>query len=97
MKDLEAWDRYVFMFEDCVFEIYEGMGADYSTREVFEEIGAPARRRLEVCLYISLPTLLCFTTRFERFATRSFAAATISKKLLRRFRSRKWTRFLRGG
>lgn len=42
------WDRYAFMFCENGFEIYEGMEKTYSTREVFEEIGAPTKRRLQV-------------------------------------------------
>ncbi len=48
LEDEEDWDRYAFMFEDCGFEIYEGMGVEYSTKQLYKEIGAPAKRRLEV-------------------------------------------------
>ncbi len=44
----DIWDRYAFMFEDCGFEIYEGMATTYSTKEIYKEIGAPSKRRLEV-------------------------------------------------
>ena len=35
------------MFEDSGFEIYGGMGVDYLTKGLYEEIGAPSRRKLE--------------------------------------------------
>jgi hypothetical protein len=47
-----TWERWAFMFEDCGFEIYESMGVTYLNREIYEEVGAPARRRLEVCLLL---------------------------------------------
>ena len=50
LEDEAVWDDYAFMFEDCGLEIYEGMEVTYSTKELGEEIGAPARRRLEVRL-----------------------------------------------
>ena len=53
LADEEVWNRFVFMFEDCGFEIYEGMGVTYSSKELQEEIGAPAKRRLEVSLFSS--------------------------------------------
>jgi hypothetical protein len=45
----EAWERFVFMWDDQGFEIYETMQPTYIERDIYEEIGAPARRRLEVC------------------------------------------------
>lgn len=44
------WERCAFMFADCGFEIYEGMETTYSHREIYEEIGAPSKRRLQVSL-----------------------------------------------
>ncbi|MCJ1301534.1 hypothetical protein MMC08_004335 [Hypocenomyce scalaris] len=48
LADEEIWNCFVFMFEDCSFEIYEGMGVTYSSKELQEEIEAPAKQRLEV-------------------------------------------------
>ena len=50
LKDEAVWDNYAFMFEDCSLEIYEGMEVTYFTKELGEDIGAPARQRLEVRL-----------------------------------------------
>ena len=50
LEEEEVWDRFAFMFEDCSFEIHEGMGITYSMKELGEEIGAPAKQRLEVHL-----------------------------------------------
>jgi len=36
------------MWEDSGFEVYETAGKTYVNREMYEEIGAPARRKLEV-------------------------------------------------
>ena len=36
------------MFEECGFEIYETTGVTYSTNEIHEEKGAPAKRCFEV-------------------------------------------------
>jgi len=44
----DIWDCYAFMFEDCGFEIYEGMATTYSTKKIYKEIGASSKRRLEV-------------------------------------------------
>lgn len=46
------------MFEDCGFEIYEEMTTTYSTKEIYEEIGAPSKRRLEVSPPSSVGTIL---------------------------------------
>ena len=43
LENEEVWDEYTFMFEDCGLEIYKGMEVTYSTKELGEEIGAPAR------------------------------------------------------
>ncbi len=65
----DVWDRYAFMFEDCGFEIYEGMTTTYSNKKIYEEIGAPSKRRLEVSLpsrVDNLLTLLLLGTRNPR-------------------------------
>lgn len=41
-------DKYAFMFSENGFEIYKGMEKTYTTRELFGEIGAPTKRRLQV-------------------------------------------------
>ena len=48
LEDEAVWEDFVFMFEDGGFEIYEGREVIYSQKELAEEIGAPAKRRLEV-------------------------------------------------
>ena len=58
LKDEAVWEDFIFMFEDGGFEIYEGREVIYSPSELAEEIGAPAKRRLEV----SLPHPLQLTT-----------------------------------
>ena len=50
LEDESVWERFVFMFDECGFEIYEGMSTVYLQKELDEEIGAPAKRRLEVRL-----------------------------------------------
>jgi hypothetical protein len=44
------WARYLHMFEQEVsgMEIYEMVTTDYIDEEIFQDIGAPARRKLEV-------------------------------------------------
>ena len=96
LEDEEVWDDYAFMFEDCGFEIYEGMEVTYSTKELGEEIGAPARQRLEV----SLPPLysaLLTVCRFGRSVTPSSSATTDLKRPQRSSLSKQETCFLRGG
>jgi hypothetical protein len=44
----EHWEAYAFMFEECGFEIYETASKTYANKEMFEEIGVPARRKLEI-------------------------------------------------
>ncbi|KAL2052754.1 hypothetical protein ABVK25_006994 [Lepraria finkii] len=36
------------MWEDQGFELYEGISSEYYTRDVDSEVGAPARRRLDL-------------------------------------------------
>ena len=36
------------MFKDCSFEIYKGMAPSYTNKDIYEEIGAPAKQRIEV-------------------------------------------------
>lgn len=54
-----VWDKYAFMFSENGFEIYEGMEKTYTTRELFEEIGAPTKRRLQVSQSNLPQTLFC--------------------------------------
>ena len=58
LSDEKVWDQFAFMFEEAGFEIYEGMGVTYSTKELLEEFGAPAKRRLEVSGLILYELLL---------------------------------------
>ena len=45
---VEKWDIYAFMFEDCGMEVYESADKVYITRDIYAEVGAPARQKLEV-------------------------------------------------
>lgn len=40
------WEAYYFMWEDCGFETYEGMTKEYISNDIYDEIGAPARRKI---------------------------------------------------
>ncbi len=42
------WAVYHFMFEESGFEIYETMGSIYVAEDIYEEIGAPSRRKIDV-------------------------------------------------
>ena len=42
------WDMYKHLFKDGSLEIYEKAGQDYTKEVVFTEVGAPAKRRLEM-------------------------------------------------
>ena len=42
------WAIYHFMFEESGFEIYETMGSVYVAEDIYEEIGAPSRRKIDV-------------------------------------------------
>ena len=42
------WDTYKHLFKDGGLEIYEKAGQDYTKEVVFTEVGAPAKRRLEM-------------------------------------------------
>ena len=44
----EHWEAYYFMFEDCGMEVYEVHSKEYICKDIFEEAGAPARRKLAV-------------------------------------------------
>ena len=44
----EHFARWAFMWEDQGFELYEGISSEYYTRDVDSEVGAPARRRLDL-------------------------------------------------
>lgn len=44
----EDFERYTFMWEDSGFEIYERVTTEYFERGIDAEIGAPARRRLDI-------------------------------------------------
>ncbi|KAI9704232.1 MAG: hypothetical protein M1836_007093 [Candelina mexicana] len=44
----EDFDRWNHMFDDSGFEIYECMGTEYYHKDIDEDIGAPARRRLDM-------------------------------------------------
>ena len=44
----EDFDRWAFMWEDSGFELYEGITSEYYERGIDGEIGAPARRRLDM-------------------------------------------------
>ena len=52
------WDTYDFMFEECGFELYEWAVTTYSTKELYEEIGAPAKGRLGMNTLLLLVHLL---------------------------------------
>jgi len=43
MITVEKWDVYAFMFEDCSIEVYESVDKVYITRDIYMEVGAPAR------------------------------------------------------
>ncbi len=47
-REETAWIPFVRMWEESGYEIYEGMTTTYSTVEVYNQIEAPARERLEV-------------------------------------------------
>lgn len=44
------WDKWIFMFQNEVsgFEIYEDRSTEFIEEDIYQEIGAPARRKLEV-------------------------------------------------
>ncbi len=44
----EDWEAFAFAWEDCGFEGYETAGPEYAIKEMYEEIGAPARRKLNL-------------------------------------------------
>jgi hypothetical protein len=44
----DQWEKWRFMWDESGFEIYETAGVTYVNKELYNEIGAPARRRLEV-------------------------------------------------
>ena len=96
LEDEKVWDDYTFMFKDCGFEIYEGIEVTYSAKELGEELGAPARRRLQVSLPPIYTTLLT-CCRFGKSSTPSFSATTDLKMWLRSSQNRQEARFLRGG
>lgn len=51
----EMWDKFAFFFEDCGFEVYEKMEIKtYFKRDIYQEAGAPTKRRLEVRISIIL-------------------------------------------
>lgn len=54
-----VWDKYAFMFSENCFEIYKSMEKSYTTQELFEEIGAPTKRRLDVSLAYLPQILFC--------------------------------------
>jgi len=37
------WERWIFMFDECGMEVYEGMEQVYVIKQIDEEIGAPIR------------------------------------------------------
>jgi len=43
-----VWKYWAHAWEDSGFEIYEQAGVEFVNNEMYEYIGAPARRRLEV-------------------------------------------------
>lgn len=45
---LHDWDRWIFMFENGEFEIYESITKEYVIKDVHEAIGAPDKRLLEI-------------------------------------------------
>ena len=53
-------DTYAFIFEECGFELYESVATTFSTKELYEEVAAPAKRRLRMSyplLYSALTNL----------------------------------------
>jgi hypothetical protein len=43
----DDWETFAFAWEECGFEKYETASPQYAIKEVYEEIGAPAKRKLE--------------------------------------------------
>lgn len=49
------WDKFAFFFEDCGFEVYEKIEIKtYLERDIYQEAGAPTKRRLEIRIFIIL-------------------------------------------
>jgi hypothetical protein len=44
----EKWAHWAFAWEDSGFEIFETAGKTYVNKEMYNEIGAPAKRKLEL-------------------------------------------------
>ena len=97
LKDEEVWEQYAFMFEDCGFEIYEGIGVTYSTKELGEEIGAPAKWRLEVSLLLLLQVATNTLHRSGRSVTVFCSGTTVWRRPLKSSRRRREMPSLGGG
>ena len=80
------WEKWVYMFEDCGFEVYEGTIKTYQISEIYKAIDGPSRQMLKV-----REVLDNIKNKFYEFKE---LTSTMDPDI-KRFWGRKWVELLR--